>query len=115
MIEELRQVFKKDAELFLLLDDVHIYRKNNMVHGAIGSIITSSIRTVYSGAIDNRFTVAMLRDIIGYKEAGDVCLVTDTPSEFARLRTLLEERYNFICMIEGDIMYSFHFKDKKES
>ena len=107
---------EESREVFQYLDDYKEYRKNGMLHGVMGSILTPLIRTVYSMAKDDRFTVAMLRDLIDYrsdKDGRDLCLVTDQPSAFDRLRTLLEERYNFVCVVEDDVMYSFYFKEQR--
>ena len=105
-------------ELMNKLDEPKKYYRNGVLHGVMASVLTPTTRTVYSTARDNRFTTAMLRDLIRYHndDERDLCLVTDEPSEFERLRTLLEQRYNFICVIEDDvldgkpIMYSFNFK-----
>lgn len=105
-------------ELMRKLDEPKKYYRNGLLHGVMASVLTPTTRTVYSTARDNRFTTAMLRDLIRYcNDERDLCLVTDEPSEFERLRTLLEQRYNFICVIEDDVfdgrplMYSFYFKE----
>lgn len=107
---------------FQHLDESKDYYKNGQLHGILGSVITPITRTVYSASRDNRFTVGMLRDLLTYRAGEpdrDLCLVTDTPSEFERLRMLLEQRYNFVCVIENDVfngqpmMYSFYFKEKR--
>lgn len=116
LINDLRVVVGDDAEAFAQLNDVRIYRQNGVVHGVMGSVIVPTLRTVYSGSVDNVFTKGMLRDLIRYRDESDLCLITDTPSEFDRLRTLLQERYNFICVVEENVidnkplMFSFHFK-----
>lgn len=109
--------FESACKVLQHLDDYKDYYKDGELHGVMGSVVTPTTRTVYSMAKDNRFTVAMLRDLMRYREdkSRDLCLVTDEVSEFERLRTLLEERYNFTCVIEDDvidgkpIMYSFYF------
>lgn len=108
--------FEFAHEVLRQLDDYKDYYKDGELHGVMGSILTPMTRTVYSMSKDNRFTVAMLRDLIRYRadKSRDLCLVTDEVSEFERLRTLLEQRYNFTCVIEDDvidgkpIMYSFY-------
>lgn len=103
-------------EMFQHLDEYKDYYKNGQLHGVMGSVLTPMTRTVYSMTRDDRFTVAMLRDLMMYRldeDGRDLCLVTDQFSEFARLRTLLEERYNFVCVVEGDVMYSFYFKEQR--
>lgn len=99
-------------ELMHKLDEPKKYYLNGSLHGVMGSVLTDTTRTVYSTARDNRFTTAMLRDLMRYRnDDRDLCLVSDEPTEFERLRQLLEQRYNFICVIEDGVMYSFHFKE----
>lgn len=109
-----------DWATFQHLDEPKDYYKNGQLHGLMGSVLTPMTRTVYSVSRDNRFTVGMLRDLLIYRNGEpdrDLCLVTDQSSEFERLRTLLEQRYNFVCVIEENafenapIMFSFYFKE----
>lgn len=104
---------------FQHLDEPKDYYKNGQLHGVMASVLTPLTRTVYSASRDGLFTVGMLRDLLIYRlgePERDLCLVTDEPQEFERLRTLLEQRYNFVCVIENDVfngqpmMYSFYFK-----
>lgn len=109
--------FEFAHELLRQLDDYKDYYKDGELHGVMGSILTPMTRTVYSMSRDNRFTVAMLRDLIRYRadKSRDLCLVTSDQEAFTPLQALLEQRYNFTCVIEDNvidgkpIMYSFYF------
>lgn len=100
------------------LDDPRQYYFNGILHGVMASKVVGGMRTLYSAAVNDKFTVGMLRDIIGYRAQGDLCLVTDDPKAFDRLSQLLEERYNFTCIVSKDviknkeIMFSFYFKER---
>lgn len=99
------------------LDDPKDYYKNGELYGVMGSVLTPTLRTVYSMSKDNCFTVGMLRDLINYRAdtTRDLCLITDDEKSFESLRTLLSSRYGFECVVQNDviddkpIMYSFYF------
>jgi len=103
-------------EVFKGLDDPKQYHHNGELVGVMASILSSTTRTVYSMAKDDRFTIGMLRDLTHYRDNEPditLCLVTDQPSAFDKIRNILEQRYNFICIPYGDVMYSFYFKEKR--
>ena len=113
---ELAKVVGEDTEyVWLSLTYLKVFYKDNEPYGVIGVRTDDNMAMIYSMAKDDgKFTVGMLRTIIGMYKKLDVTLITDSPKAFGYIREALT-RYGFeFFHIHSDtgheFMYSLHYK-----
>lgn len=113
---DLAKVVGEDTEyVWLSLPYSKVFYKDNEPYGVIGVRVDENMAMIYSMAKENgKFTVGMLRTIIGMYRKLDVTLITDSADAFGYIREALApygfEFFHIHSDTGKEFMYSLHYK-----